>query len=454
LFLYWQSYGKIHIVGGDKMQNVNARKLAYKILMSLDESREVSDKVINDYLKKNVLDKRDENLVRKIVYGCLENKLLLNYYIGKVASQSFSKLDKEIIYILQIGMYQILFLDKIPDSAAVNESVKIAKKVNFKTSGFVNGVLRSFIRQKDQLSISQDDLIEYLSITYSYPKWLVNYFIDLYGQEKTEVIFKFNKKPPVLSIRVNTLKTTRDELLNDLKALGMTVKKSDLTESGIFVENLNGLSVDLLDLFKEGYFYIQDDASILVSEMLEPYEGDKVLDVCAAPGGKTTHIAQLMNDQGFILARDVSTSKLAYIEENVKRLGVSSIQTEIFDGTATDEEHSEYFDKILVDAPCSGLGIIRRKPEIKYNRSLKEIESISNLQYKILQESAKLLRIGGVLVYSTCTIGTLENQDVINKFLSKHENFDIIKLDDKDYLQILPGDYASDGFFICKLLKK
>ena len=436
------------------MQNVNARKLAYKILMSLDESREVSDKVINDYLKKNVLDKRDENLVRKIVYGCLENKLLLNYYIGKVASQSFSKLDKEIIYILQIGMYQILFLDKIPDSAAVNESVKIAKKVNFKTSGFVNGVLRSFIRQKDQLSISQDDLIEYLSITYSYPKWLVNYFIDLYGQEKTEVIFKFNKKPPVLSIRVNTLKTTRDELLNDLKALGMTVKKSDLTESGIFVENLNGLSVDLLDLFKEGYFYIQDDASILVSEMLEPYEGDKVLDVCAAPGGKTTHIAQLMNDQGFILARDVSTSKLAYIEENVKRLGVSSIQTEIFDGTATDEEHSEYFDKILVDAPCSGLGIIRRKPEIKYNRSLKEIESISNLQYKILQESAKLLRIGGVLVYSTCTIGTLENQDVINKFLSKHENFDIIKLDDKDYLQILPGDYTSDGFFICKLLKK
>lgn len=436
------------------MQTVNTRKLAYKILMSLDESREVSDKVINDYLKRNALDKRDENLVRKIVYGCLENKLLLNYYIGKVASQPFSKLDQEIIYILQIGMYQILFLDKIPNSAAVNESVKIAKKVNFKTSGFVNGVLRSFIRQKDQLSISQEDLIEYLSVTYSYPKWLVNYFIDLYGQEETEKIFKFNKKPPILSIRTNTLKTTRSELLSDLRALGMTVEKSNMTKAGIFIHDLNGLSIDNLKLFLEGNFYIQDDASILVSEILDPKEGEKVLDVCAAPGGKSTHMAQLMNDQGLILARDISKNKLAYIEENVKRLGVNSIQTEIFDGTVTDEEHHEYFDRILVDAPCSGLGIIRRKPEIKYNRSMEEIESISNLQYKILQESSKQLKSGGVLVYSTCTIGTVENQDVINKFLSKHENFDIIKLDDKDYLQILPGDYASDGFFICKLLKK
>jgi 16S rRNA (cytosine967-C5)-methyltransferase len=454
LFLYWLSCGKIHIVGGDKMQNVNTRKLAYKILMSLDESREVSDKVINDYLKKNNLDKRDENLVRKIVYGCLENKLLLNYYIGKVASQSFSKLDKEIVYILQIGMYQILFLDKIPDSAAVNESVKIAKKVNFKTSGFVNGVLRSFIRQIDQLSISQDDLIEYLSITYSYPKWLVNYFIDLYGQKETEAIFKFNKKPPVLSIRVNTLKTTREDLLSELKRLGMSVETSKLTDTGVLIHDLNGLSIDSLELFEKGYFYIQDDASILVSEILNPKAGEKVLDVCAAPGGKSTHIAQLINDEGFILARDVSTSKLSYIKENIKRLGIHSIQTEIFDGTTLDQEHQASFDKILVDAPCSGLGIIRRKPEIKYNRSLEELKSISNLQYKILVESAKLLKDKGTLVYSTCTIGTLENQDVINKFLSKYGNFDIIKIDGKDYLQILPGDYASDGFFICKLTKK
>lgn len=436
------------------MQNINTRKLAYEILMALEESREVSDKVINDYLKKNSLDKRDENLVRKIVYGCLENKLLLNYYIEKVVSMDFSKIDQELIYILQIGMYQILFLDKIPNSAAVNESVKIAKKVNFKTSGFVNGVLRNFIRQKDQLKISQENLLDYLSITYSYPKWLVTYFIDLYGQEQTETIFKFNKKPPVLSIRVNTLKITRDDLLSDLKALGMIVKLSNLTDAGILIVDLNGLSIDTLDLFKEGYFYIQDDASILVSEILAPKEGDKVLDVCAAPGGKSTHIAQLMNDKGLVLARDVSSNKLAFIDENVKRLGIRSIQTEIFDGTNLDEKHINYFDGILVDAPCSGLGIIRRKPEIKYNRSLEEIKSITNLQYEILEKSAELLKTGGTLVYSTCTIGTLENQDVINKFLSKHENFDIIKVDGKDYLQILPGDYASDGFFICKLLKK
>lgn len=366
------------------MQNINTRKLAYKILMSLEESREVSDKVINDYLKKNSLDKRDENLVRKIVYGCLENKLLLNYYIEKVAAQPFSKLDQEIIYILQIGMYQILFLDKIPNSAAVNESVKIAKKVNFKTSGFVNGVLRSFIRQKDELKISQKDLVEYLSITYSYPKWLVNYFIDLYGQEQTEEIFKFNKKPPVLSIRTNTLKVTRNELLKALTDLGMTAEVSNLTEAGILIEDLNGQFMDKLDLFKNGYFYIQDDASILVSEILAPKKQDKVLDVCAAPGGKSTHIAQLMNNQGLVLARDVSENKLAFIDENIKRLGIESVQTEIYDATIADEEHVGYFDRILVDAPCSGLGIIRRKPEIKYNRSLEEIKSITDLQYNIL----------------------------------------------------------------------
>jgi len=436
------------------MKNVNARKLAFMILMSIEENREVSDKVINDYLKKNSLDKRDENLVRKIVYGCLENKLLLNYYIEKMVSMPFAKMDQEIIYILQIGMYQILFLDKVPNSAAVNESVKIAKKVNSKTSGFVNGVLRNFIRQKDQLTISEKDLIEYLSLTYSYPKWLVNYFIDLYGQEKTEDIFKFNKKAPMLCVRTNTLKVTREELLGALIDLGMSVKKSNLTEAGLIIYDLNGHSIDQIDLFKNGYFYIQDDASILVSEILDPKEGDNILDVCAAPGGKSTHLAQLIKDKGYILSRDVSKNKLELIEENVKRLGIQSIQSEIYNGTKEDKSHQEYFDKILIDAPCSGLGIIRRKPEIKYNRSLEDIRLITKTQYRILEESSKLVREGGHLVYSTCTVGNLENSDVINKFLSKHKNFDIIKIDNKDFLQILPGDYPSDGFFICKLLKK
>lgn len=436
------------------MQNVNARKLAFKILMSIEEGREVSDKVINDYLKKNSLDKRDENLVRKIVYGCLENKLLLNYYIKEMASMPFSKIDQEIIYILQIGMYQILFLDKVPNSAAVNESVKIAKKVNYKTSGFVNGVLRSFIRQKENLSIDDKDIIEYMSLTYSYPKWLVKYFIDLYDQEKTEKIFKFNKKAPTLCIRANTLKISREELLKNLKDLGMSVEKSNLTKAGIIINDLNEHSIDQLDLFIDGYFYIQDDASILVSEIVNPEVGDKILDACAAPGGKSTHLAQLMDDKGSVLARDISKNKLALIEENVKRLGIESVKSEIHDGSMEDKSHQEYFDKVLIDAPCSGLGIIRRKPEIKYNRSIEDIKSITNLQYSILEESSKLLRKGGHLIYSTCTIGNLENSDVINKFLSKHKNFDIIEIDGKDFLQILPGDFPSDGFFICKLMKK
>jgi 16S rRNA (cytosine967-C5)-methyltransferase len=435
------------------MQKFNTRKISFQILKEINENGQISDKVINDNLKSKGLDKRDENLIRKIVYGCLENEILLDYYIEKLSSMKFSKIDNEILIIIRIGLYQIIFLDKVPNSAAVNESVKLAKKVNFRSKGFVNGILRNYIRKEDELIIDDKDIDKYLSIKYSYPIWMIKYFVDLFGLDKTKEILEFNKKAPKLSVRVNTLKISRGELIEEFSKVDIKSRKSDLTKTGIFIDKLNNNRINELELFNEGNFYIQDDASILVAEILNPSENDKVLDVCAAPGGKSTHLAQIMNDNGSVISRDISNEKIGLIEENANRLRIKCIKTEVFDATNEDLLNINKFDKILVDAPCTGLGIIRRKPEIKLNRIKEDVEIISGLQYKILEESAKLLKINGELVYSTCSIGNIENINVINKFLNSNNKFKIVSIYGKDNLQLLPGDYESDGFFICKLCK-
>ncbi len=435
------------------MQIINTRKVSFKILKEINKNGQISDKVINDNLKSKGLDKRDENLIRKIVYGCLENEILLDYYIEKLSSMKFSKIDNEILIIIRIGLYQIIFLDKVPNSAAVNESVKLAKKVNFRSKGFVNGILRNYIRKEDELIIDDKDIDKYLSIKYSYPIWMIKYFVDSFGLDKTKEILEFNKKAPKLSVRVNTLKISRGELIEEFSKVDIKSRKSDLTKTGIFIDKLNNNRINELELFNEGNFYIQDDASILVAEILNPSENDKVLDVCAAPGGKSTHLAQIMNDNGSVISRDISNEKIGLIEENANRLGIKCIKTEVFDATNEDLLNINKFDKILVDAPCTGLGIIRRKPEIKLNRIKEDVEIISGLQYKILEESAKLLKINGELVYSTCSIGNIENINVINKFLNSNNKFKIVSIYGKDNLQLLPGDYESDGFFICKLCK-
>lgn len=436
------------------MQKINTRKLAFKILEEIKLKGEISDRVINKCFEKNTLDKRDENLVRKIVYGCLENEILLDYYINKISTMKFSKIDNQILIVLRIGLYQILFLDKVPNSAAVNESVKIAKKVNYRTKGFVNGVLRNFIRKKDEIIINNKDKASCLGIKYSYPKWMVDYFIDNYKIDRVEKMFDFNKKTPKLSIRTNTLKISREDLISNLNEIDVECDKSKLTKDGILINRLNNNRITELELFKKGFFYIQDDASILVGEILDPKADDKVLDVCAAPGGKSTHLAQIMNDKGKIISRDISNYKINLIKENIDRLGIKSIDTQVFDATKEDLSNINKFDKILVDAPCSGLGIIRRKPEIKLNRKEVDIDTISSLQYRILNESAKLLKSGGNLVYSTCTIGRKENIDIVNKFIKNNNNFEIVKINDRENIQLLPGDFESDGFFICKIARK
>jgi len=433
------------------MQKINTRKISFQILKKIESSGQISDRVINDNLKEKSLDKRDENLIRKIVYGCLENQILLDYYIRRISSIKFRKIDSDILIILRIGLYQIKFLDKIPNSAAVNESVKLVKKINFRSSGFVNGILRNYIRKANEIEIESKSINEELSIKYSYSLWMIDYFIDSFGIDKTKEILEFNKKAPKLSIRVNTLKITRDNLIDDLNIINIKSEKSVLTKSGIIINQLNDERINELELFRDGYFYIQDDASILVAEMLNPKEGERILDVCASPGGKSTHMAQIINDNGEIISRDITEEKIDLINENIERLSINSIKTEVFDATLEDIENIKKFDKILIDAPCTGLGIIRRKPEIKLNRDKEDIVNISQLQYEILNKSAKLLKDNGEMVYSTCSIGETENLNVINRFLNENKEYKIVAINGNDSLQILPGDYESDGFFICKL---
>jgi len=436
------------------MQKINTRKISFQILKKIENSGQISDRVINDKLKNKNLDKRDENLVRKIVYGCLENQILLDYYIKRMSSVRFNKIDSDILIILRIGLYQIKFLDKIPNSAAVNESVKLAKKINFRSSGFVNGILRNYIRKENEIKIESNSINEELSIKYSYPLWMIDYFIDSFGIDKTKEIIEFNKIAPKLAIRVNTLIITRDDLIDELNIINIKSEKSKLTKDGIIINRLNAERINELELFIKGYFYIQDDASILVAEILNPKEGDRILDVCAAPGGKSTHIAQIINDNGEIISRDITEEKINLINENIERLSINSIITEVFDATLEDVENIKKFDKILIDAPCTGLGIIRRKPEIKLNRDKDDIVNISHLQYKILNNSAKLLKDNGEMVYSTCSIGETENINVINRFLNENKEYEIVTINGNNTLQILPGDYESDGFFICKLHRK
>ena len=292
------------------------------------------------------------------MYGVIENLLYIDYIISKLSNIKISKIHPPILEILRMGVYQIAFMDKIPDRAAVNEAVKLSKKYGHRgVSGFVNGVLRNFSRKKeDIMKIESRSRSEYLSIKYSHPKWMVEKWIKEYGYEFTESLCKGNNSRPKLNIRVNTLKISRDQLMDRLSAYGYILQKTLYAKDGIIVENPSRITDT--EEFKLGYFFIQDESSMLVAQSANPKENSLVLDLCSAPGGKATHLAQLMNNKGKIISRDIYNHKLDLIEENVTRLGIDIIDTEIFDATELDSNLVEKVDYCIIDAPCSGLGLL------------------------------------------------------------------------------------------------
>lgn len=414
----------------------------YKILYKNEKSTDI----INE-ISKNV---EDISYITKNIYGVLENKLYLEYILKKLSKIKLNKLDKNVKIILLIGLYNIHFLDR-KNYAIVNELVNLTKKVSFRSKSYVNAILRSFIRGEENLSkinIKNED--EYKSIKYSMPLWIIKYLNDSYGKTYTDKFLKSLNKERNLSIRINKAKTDKNELKKLLKDRGYILEDSKISDLSLIVKNPKGLAST--DEFKKGLFTIQSEGSIKVCEILNPRKNSNILDMCAAPGTKTSFLAELCENSSKIIANDISFNKLSKINENIKRLNLKNIEITNFDATLLKEDYKEKFDYILCDLPCSGLGVMDRKPEIRYNRTMEDVKNLSKLQKNILDRAFLYLKQGGTLVFSTCTIGNIENKDNFT-YLSKKKRLKNIKINEKKYIEFNSFEDETDGFFITKFEK-
>ena len=439
---------------------MNAREIAYKVLLDIEKNKNYSNMAINKHFKDVKLSNQDRGLATEIIYGVIENKYYIDYMIDKLSKVKTNKMEIYVKTLLRMGIYQIIFLNSISDYAAVNETVNLAKKKNSKVSGFINGILRNIIRQKETIgAIKVKDDIDYLAIKYSYDKWMIRNWMIHFGREFTEKLLEANSKRPNIYLRTNTLKISRDELIEKLQEQNIKASKVSVVGEAIKVENLKDIENN--SLYKEGLFTVQDISSMLVGKVMNPKENSLVLDICSAPGGKTTHMATLMNNTGQVISRDIYDHKLKLIKSSCKRLNLTNVDVEGYDATKLDRNSIGKFDYVLADVPCSGLGIIRRKPEIKYKEK-EEFRDLQVIQKKILENASRYVKKGGTLIYSTCTIQDSENIDVINKFLQKNKNFELspineVKVDldnqEKGYMKIYPNIHEMDGFFISKLIR-
>ena len=441
-----------------------AREVALKVLYNIDKNKSYSNIALDGEIKKNKdrLNEKDIGLISEIVYGVTTWKLTIDEIVKKYSKVKMKKISLWIINILRMGIYQIVFLDKIPKSAAVNESVKLSKKYGHKaSSSFVNAILRKVEKKdyEDFFEIKND--IERISKTTSMPEWIIKELLKEKDEKEVEEICKNSNKRPKISIRINRLKTTKIKLKEEFKNKKIEIEEGILDDF-IYLNKVK--NIENLDLFKEGKFTIQDEVASLPSIILEPKEDDRILDACSAPGGKTTYIAELVNDKADIKAWDVHEHRIKLIQENAKRLGINSIKTEAKDATRLDENYIEKFDKILLDVPCLGLGVLKRKPDIKWQKNSEDVLEISKIQLKILENCSKYLKKGGKLVYSTCSILKEENDEIIEKFLKNNKNFHIEKIKfcienyfqkfikENGMLSVYQND-KTDGFFICKIAK-
>ena len=422
------------------------RKTAYLTLLSIEKNDAFSNLELNQQIRESHPD--SPAFVRELVYGVLRNKLYLDHLLLQLIPRGLKGQRRRTMTLLRMGLYQIIFMESVPDYAAVSETVKLARRYLTGRDGFINGVLRGYLRKQDQLQLPdrKKELVRFLSVRYSYDEWIVRLWLDQYGEEKAEELLAAGNETPPLSIRVNRLKTDTESLQASLTKKGYQVFPGSLSERALFVKGSN-----LLDTpeYHQGLFSIQDESSILAADSLGAEKGETIFDICAAPGGKTLALAEMMGDQGTIRAFDLYEHKLALLEEEAKRLGITIVQIRVNDGTKQIEELREKADRVMVDAPCSGLGVVRRKPEIKYRVQEDGGRELAALQLKLLQTSSGYVRKGGILQYSTCTINQRENAGVVTGFLKRNQDFELISS-----RQLLTGKDETDGFFICKMRRR
>ncbi len=432
-----------------------ARDAALRALIKIDFKGAYSNLALKSILA--CLDARDKAFASRLVYGCISMKINLDYVISLFSSVKASKMSEAVTELLRMGAYQMLYMDKVPDSAAVNESVKLAAMYAPKAKGFINGVLRSVSRNKTCLSYPEDKT-ELLRVKYSFPKLLCSELLSEYGEAGAQEIMAALNGQPKTVIRANCLKNSRDELLGILHDRGLTAAAEELCPMGISV---SGLDVGESGEYRSGRFTVQDTAAQLACIVLDPKSGDSVIDMCAAPGGKTTYLAELMGNTGSVTAFDVHPHKTELIEKNAERLGIDIITACAADMTVHMPSLDGRADRVLADVPCSGTGIIRRKPDIKWNRE--NLDSLGAVQRKILENALCCVKPGGSVVYSTCSILGRENLSVVKDVLSGRDDVRLCDISQyfpagysdtltSGYITLLPQG-GTDGFFICKLRK-
>jgi len=457
-------------------EKINARAICLDILNRVEGTDVHPDRLLTDSFKRyRHLTSLDRAFLTELTYGAIRWRGRLDWVIQHFSKIPFNQIEPRILNILRLGLYQILFLSRTPSSAAVNESVELAKRTRGKGgAGFVNAVLRSSLRQKDEILYPDrdPDPAFHLSVVQSHPLWLVQRWIKEFGVEETLGICKFNNQISSLTLRTNTLKIDRANLIEKLREKELKPLPSIFSEEGILLQDPPPTSE--LPMLKEGLYIIQDEASQLITSMVDPKPGERILDACAAPGGKTTHMAQAMENRGEIYALDLSKGKLDLIEGMCQRLGINIVKT-IKGNAAASLPTSKglVFDRVLADVPCSGFGTLRKNPDLKWRKGERDIKRLSELQFSILSNLSAYVKEGGILVYSTCTVFHEENENVVERFLSEHPEFGSEPVDrgasawiadDRSeafhpfiqtrYFKTFPPRNGMDGFFGARMVKR
>ena len=443
-----------------------AREVALKAIYRVNEDDAYSNLVLDELLAKSNLSNADKGLVTQILYGSLRYRNSLDWIINQFASQKVVDMTPWVRNALRMGVYQLQYLDKVPDHAACNETVEVAKNhCNRGALGFINAILRNVLRQPEKISFPdlEQNPIQHIRYKYSFPQWMIERWVKDFGVKKTVELAKSLNAEPETFLRTNFLKAEVNQLIAELEEEGVEAEHYSLSsEFNEAVSVLKQGKIDNLSTYQQGMFQVQGLSSMLVSHILNPKSDEFVIDLCAGLGGKTTHLAQLMNNQGKILAVDIHQNKLKKLATNAQRLGIKNIETKASDGRKV--EINQLVDKFLIDAPCSGFGVINKKPEIKWQRKPQDIDQLAKIQIELLAYAAKQLKAGGEIIYSTCTFNQRENEAVIASFKEEHQDFEVVNLasraeelgvDDlvkKDYLKILTKE-KFDKFFIAKLRK-
>ncbi len=422
----------------------SARSIALSIINKILIDGAYPDLAVQDEISKHkITDVNIISFINEIVYGVIRWKLTIDYKIEDNISKEIKKTN--IHNLLRMGVYQLKFMGGVKDYASINETVKIGKQFFGNSIGnFINAVLRN-IQRKDYSDIKFIDKVDEISVKRSFPKWIINYWLENFDLNKVDNLCSSLNQIPSISLRVNNLKIERDLLLDRFKRVGIEAEKSKYSNVGInLVKRINPVSSGF---YKEGLYSVQDEAAQIVCFLLDPKPGEKVLDACSAPGGKSTHLAELMNNNGEVISADINKNRLRLVNNNIKRLGTTIVKTENIDLLASNNtnKYKNYFDKILLDAPCSGLGTIRRNPDIKWKRKMSDIHELSEIQYKILQNISSYLKTNGVLVYSVCTLSKYENEKVIDKFLKNNPDFELEEIKNSVNIE---KQFIENNFFV------